>query len=71
MKTTYKIIECPPYDKGTPNTFWIIKETVRFGIFKSFETIGDFTMDESYGKLGDVPFFSRKAAKKRIKILKQ
>ncbi|HSE99765.1 MAG TPA: hypothetical protein VLA48_02625 [Nitrososphaeraceae archaeon] len=71
MKATYKIIENPPYDKGAPNTFWIRKETVIFGFIKSYKTIGDYTMDESYGKLGDMPFFSKNAAKKRVKILKQ
>lgn len=71
MKISYKIIENPPYDKSAPSTFWIREETVRFGIFKSHKTIGNYTMDESYGKLGQMPFFSKVAAKKRIKILKQ
>jgi len=33
--------------------------------------MGDYEMDDSFGKLGDIPFFDRKSAKKRIKILKQ
>jgi len=71
MKTTYKVIENPPYDRGAPSTFWIRKETVRFGIFKSYETIGDYKYDDTYGELGDCPFFSRTAANKRVKLLKQ
>ena len=71
MKTTYKIIESPPYDKDAPNSFWIKKETVWLGFIKTFKIIGDYEMDNSFGKLGDCPFFDRKSAKKRIKILKQ
>lgn len=71
MKTTYKIIECPPYDKGASNSFWIIKENKLFGFTVSSTTIGDYKFDDSYGELGYCPFFDRKLAKKRLKILKQ
>lgn len=68
--TTYKIIEAPPYDKGAPNTFWIRKETVKFfGLIKTCETIGDYKIDDEFGELGSMPFFSRKSAKKRLKII--
>lgn len=70
MKTSYKIIESPPYDKGAPITFWIEKETVKFfGVVKSYETIGNYKYDDTYGELGDAPFFSKKLAKKRLKML--
>ena len=71
MKTTYRIIESPPYDKDVPNSFWIKKEIVWFGFIKTNEIIGNYKHDDTYGELGDCPFFDRKSAKKRIKILKQ
>lgn len=71
-KVTYKILECPHYDKGAPNTFWIIKKTVSFfGLVQTYRTIGDYKIDDTYGELGDIPFFDKKSAKKRIKLLKQ
>ena len=66
MKTKYTIIENPPYDKEAPKTFWIKKETVRFGFIKSTKIIGNYKIE---GELGDMPFFNKKSAKKRIKIL--
>ena len=69
MKTFYKIITCPPYDKDASNTYWIKKETIRFRFFKSSNIIGDYRFDDTYGELGECPFFNKKAAKKRIKQL--
>jgi len=69
MKVKYTIIETPLYDKEAPKTFWIRKETVRFGFIKSSKIIGDYKIDNTYGELGDMPFFDKKLAKKRIKIL--
>lgn len=69
MKVKYTILENPPYDKEAPKTFWIKKETVRFGFIKSFKIIGDYRINDTYGELGDMPFFDKKSAKKRIKIL--
>ena len=69
--TTYKIIESPPYDKGAPNTFWIRKEVKWFGFTVNSKTLGNYKMDNTYGELGDMPFFNRKEAKERLKILKQ
>ena len=66
MKVKYTIIENSPYDKEAPKTFWIKKETVRFGFIKSVKIIGDYKIE---GELGDMPFFDKKSAKKRIKIL--
>ena len=65
----YKIIECPPYDKDCPNSFWIRKEVSCFGFIYSSRTIGNYKIDDSYGELGEMPFFSKKEAKKRLKIL--
>jgi hypothetical protein len=69
MKTTYKIIESPPYDKGAPNTFWIKKETKLLGFTIYSRTIGDYRMYDGFGELGDCPFFSEISAKRRLKIL--
>ncbi len=69
MKTSYKIIESPPYDKGAPNTFWIKEETKLLGFTIHSRTIGDYKHDNTYGELGDCPFFSKISAKKRLKIL--
>lgn len=66
MKTKYTIIENPPYDKEAPKTFWIKKETVRFGFIKSTKIIGNYKIE---GELGDMPFFGKKLAKRSIKIL--
>lgn len=66
MKTKYTIIKSPPYDKEAPKTFWIKKETVRFRFIKSVKIIGNYKIE---GELGDMPFFDKKVAKKRIKIL--
>lgn len=71
MKTTYKIIQTPPYDKDTPSTFWIKKEVKWFNFTISSTVFGDYEMDDSYGKLGMMPFFDRDSAEKRIKILKK
>jgi hypothetical protein len=71
MKTTYKIIESPPYDKDAPSTFWIKKEVKWFN-FTVFSTVfGDYKYDNTYGELGDCPFFDKVSAKKRLKILKK
>jgi len=69
--TTYKIIESPPYDKDAPNTFWIRKEVKRFGFTVSSRTIGNYKIDDTYGELGEMPFFDRESAEKRLEILKQ
>ena len=64
--TTYKIIENPPYDKGASNSFWIKKEVKWFNFTVSSSILGDYKMD---GELGWMPFFDRKSAEKRLKIL--
>jgi len=69
MKTTYKIVKSPPYDKDAPNTFWIRKEVKLLGYTLSSKTIGDYKYDDTYSELGDCPFFSKISAKKRIKTL--
>ncbi len=66
-----KIIESPPYDKGVPSTFWIKKEVRWFNFTVSSSVFGDYNTDESYGKLGMMPFFNRKSAEKRLKLIKQ
>lgn len=71
MKTTYRIIENPPYDKGTPNTYWIKREFKLFGFIFSSGVIGDYKMDDDYGYMGQMPFFDRESAEKRLEILKQ
>ena len=71
MTVKYTIVENAPHDKGASKTFWIRKEVVRFKIFKSTKIIGDYKIDNTYGELGEMPFFNKKSAKKRIKILKQ
>lgn len=69
--TTYRVVEYPPYDKGAPNTFWIKEEIKWLGFIIKSQTLGDFKMDSTYGELGQMPFFSKKAAKKRLRTLKQ
>lgn len=69
MKTTYKIIESPPYDKGAPNTFWIKEETKLLGFTIHSRTIGDYKIDDGFGELGCMPFFSENSAKRRLKML--
>lgn len=69
MKTTYRIIESPPYDKDAPNTFWIRKEVKLFGFTVSSSVFGDYEMSEEFGKLGQMPFFDKKSAQKRLKTL--
>jgi len=69
MKTIYKIIESPPYDKDAPNTFWIRKEVKLLGITVSSKTIGDYKIDDGFGELGSMPFFSKISAKRRLKML--
>lgn len=69
MKTTYKIIESPPYDKEAPITFWIKQETKLLGFTVYSRTIGDYKIDDGFGELGYMPFFSEKLAKKRLKML--
>ena len=72
MTPSYKIIETPPYDKDTPNTFWIRKESkVWFELKTKIEVLGNYKIDGTYGELGWMPFFNKKSAKKRIKILKK
>ena len=67
---TYKIIEAPPYYKDAPNTFWIRKETAKFfGIIKIYATIGNYKIDDEFGVLGSMPFFSEISAKRRLKML--
>lgn len=70
MKTTYRIIEKPPYDEGSLNTFWIKRETKLFGLIINSKMIGNYKIDNTYGELGEMPFFNKKSAKKRLKILK-
>lgn len=70
MKTKYKLIENIPYDKRTPTSYWIRVETIRFGFWKSVKHIGDYKIEDTYGELGDMPFFNKSCAKKRIKQLK-
>ena len=67
MKTTYKLIESPPYDKGAPITYWIKKETKLFGFTISSKLIGDYRQDDTYGELGDCPFFDKKSANSRLR----
>lgn len=69
MKTTYRLIENPPYDKDAPNTFWIKKEVKLFGFIFSSRVFGDYEMDDSFGKLGMMPFFDRYSAEARLKLL--
>lgn len=64
---TYKIIENPPYDKDVSNTFWV----KLFGFTFYSRLLGDYTMDSTYGYMGDMPFFDRESAEKRLEILKQ
>lgn len=70
MKTTYKLIESPPYDKDAPNSYWIRKEVSILGFTVSSKTIGNYKMDDTYGELGWMPFFDKRSAKKRLKQLK-
>ena len=69
MKTKYEIIESPPYDKDAPPTFWI-KKTKNSFFFKKETIVGNYKIDDSFGELGYMPFFSKSAANKRLKILK-
>ena len=64
MKTTYKLIESPPYDKDAPNSYWIRKEVSILGFTVSSKTIGNYKMDDTYGELGWMPFFDKKSPKK-------
>jgi len=59
MKTTYRILEGQPIDSNSAKPYWIeeIRED-RF-LFTKRRVFGDYTMDDTYGKLGDCPFFSR------------
>lgn len=66
---SYKIIKSPPYDKDASSSFWIKKEVKVLGITVSSKLIGDYEIDDTYGKLGQMPFFCKKQAKKRLKIL--
>lgn len=72
MKTTYKIMKCPPYDKGAPKTYWIVKKVVKwFGLITTTKIIGDYKIDDTYGELGEMPFFSKKEAKQTLKQMKK
>tara|TARA_R110000782_G_scaffold130857_2_gene222573 strand:- start:553 stop:753 length:201 start_codon:yes stop_codon:yes gene_type:complete len=66
MKTTYKII-----GKGASTSFWIKKETVFFWFIKCSTIIGDYKIDDTHGELGQMPFFCKKEAKKRLKLLQK
>lgn len=70
MKTKYKLVEKAPYDKGAPISYWIKVVTIRFGFWKSVKYIGDYKIDNTYRELGDMPFFDKNRANKRIKQLK-
>ena len=69
--TTYKLIESPPYDKDAPNSYWIRKEVKFLGLTVSSKTIGNYKMDDTYGELGQMPFFDKKSAKKKLKQLEK
>lgn len=72
---TYKLITNVPYDKGAPVTYWIEEVTtvyfLRFLLRRKVRYIGDYTIDNSRGELGDMPFFSKALAKGRMKLLKR
>lgn len=70
MGVVYKIIENPPYDKGAPNTFWIKEEFKLFGFSFYSRVLGDYKIDSNFGELGNMPFFDRESAEKRLEILK-
>lgn len=71
MSKTYKIIENPPYDEGAPNSYWIEEtSTTFFGLIKKSKIIGNYYISGEFGYLGDMPFFSKDEAEKRIKQLK-
>lgn len=71
---TYKLITNVPYDKDAPVSFWIAETTTvyffKFILRRKTRYIGDYTIDDSRGELGDMPFFSRRHAKKRLKLLR-
>lgn len=72
MKPTYKLIENIPYDTNAPKTWWIIKSYATFfGLIKRTKLIGSGEIDNIYGEMGDMPFFSRKSAKKYLKQLRK
>jgi len=69
--TMYTLIEKPPYDKGCPTSYWIKKEIKIFGFTVSSCTIGAYEIDDDHGYMGQMPFFDRELAEKRLEILKQ
>lgn len=62
IKTHYSLLEKSPYDVDTPKTYWIKRETI-FG----FKLIGKYRFDDTYGELGDCPFFDKEEAKLKLK----
>ena len=72
--TTFKILTAQPIDSQSGTPLWIEITTTHKFLFWSWtsrEVIGKYTMDDSYGDLGDMPFFNRKEAEHKIKQLKR
>lgn len=68
----YRIITNPPFDKGASISYWIQEKTpMFFGFFNRRRIIGDYKIDDTYGELGEMPFFYKRDAEERIKTLEQ
>lgn len=64
---TYKIITASPFDMGASTVYWIEKKTsIFFGWFSKTEILGDYKFDDTFGELGDCPFFSKKIGRAHV-----
>jgi len=68
LKREYKIITVEHW--GT-TAYWVEQTKYLFGHKLWVELIGDYELDDSFGELGDCPFFIYTAAEERIKKLKK
>jgi len=64
-----KLITCPPYDQGAENSYFIeLTYPIWFGLFTKKVLIGNYDFDNG-GAIVQMPFFNKKEAKQRMKIL--
>lgn len=71
---TFKILSAQPIDSSSDSPYWIEVTTTHKFLFWSWtsrEVIGKYRIDDTYGELGDMPFFSREEAQQRINELKE
>lgn len=69
---TYKLINVGKYDKDTEDSYWIeqIIQHHLLWIFKwkSRKIYGNYEIDDSYGKLGQMPFFNKDEAIRKLNL---